>query len=74
MIMTIAGLGLYSYYVRELLAVLTLLSVPFFFLALVGLGGLLVWCATVQVALWARPASRSMIAFSRLLIEAYARP
>jgi hypothetical protein len=70
----IAGFGLYSYYVRELLAALTLFSVAFFFLALLGLGALLVWCASVQVAIWATPASRSMIAFSRRLIAARARP
>ena len=73
-IVTIVGLGLYSYYVRELLAALTIFSVAFFFLALVGLGALLVWCASVQVALWAMPASRSLIAFSRRLIAAYAKP
>lgn len=74
LIVTIVGLGLYSYYVRELLAALTLFSMAFFLLALVGLAALLVWCASVQVAIWARPASRNMIAFSRRLIAAYARP
>jgi hypothetical protein len=74
LIVTMVGLGLYSYYVRELLAALTLFSLAFFFLALVGLGALLVWSATVQMAIWARPASRSMIAFSRRLIAAYAKP
>jgi uncharacterized membrane protein len=73
LIVTIAGLGLYSYYVRELLAALTIFSVAFFFLALVGLGALLVWSASVQVAVWARPVSRNMIAFSRRMIAAYAR-
>jgi hypothetical protein len=61
------GLGLYSYYVRELLAALTLFSVAFFLLALVGLGALLVWSVSVQAAIWARVASRSMIAFSSRL-------
>jgi hypothetical protein len=74
LIVTIVGLGLYSYYVRERLAALTLFSVAFFLLALVGLGALLVWCATVQVAVWARPASRSLIAFSRRSLAAYAGP
>jgi hypothetical protein len=73
-IVTIVGLGLYSYYVRELLAALTIFSVAFFFLSLVALGALLIWCASVQVAIWARPASRNVIAFSRRLIAAYARP
>lgn len=74
LIVMVVGLGLYSYYVRELLAALTLFSMAFFFLALVALGALLVWSASVQVAIWAGPASRSMIAFSRRLIAAYARP
>src|ERR1700722_11494253 len=56
LIVTIVGFGLYSYYVRELLAALTLFSVAFFFLALVGLGALLVWYAGVQVAIWTTPA------------------
>jgi hypothetical protein len=73
LIATIVGLSLYSYYARELMAALTLFSAAFFFLALVGLGAFLVWCAGVQVAIWARPASRNAIAFSRRLIEAYAR-
>lgn len=67
LIVTIVGLGLYSYYVRELLAALTLFSVAFFLLALVGLGALLVWSASVQAAIWARAVSRSMIAFSSRL-------
>lgn len=74
LILTIVGLALYSYYVRELLAALTLFSVAFFVVALVGLGTLLMWCASVQVAVWARPASRNVIEFSRRLIAAYARP
>lgn len=74
LMVTIVGLGLYSYYVRELLAALTLFSADFFFLALLGLGALLVWCASMQVANWGRPVSRSMTAFSRRLIAAYARP
>ena len=74
LLVTIVGLGLYSYYTRELLAALTLFSVAFFLLALVGLGALLVWSASVQVAIWARPASRNVIAFSRRLIAVYARP
>jgi hypothetical protein len=74
LIVTVVGLGLYSYYTRELLAALTIFSVAFFFLALVGLGALLVWCASVQAAIWARPASRNVIAFSRRLIAAYAKP
>jgi hypothetical protein len=71
---TIMGLGLYSYYFRELMAALTLFSVAFFFLVLVVLGALLAWSVSVQVAIRAWPVSRSMVAFSRRLIAAYARP
>jgi hypothetical protein len=46
----------------------------FFFLFLVALGALLIWCASVQAAIWARPVSRNLVAFSRRLIAAYARP
>lgn len=74
LIVTSVGLGLYSYYVRELMTALTIFSLAFFFLVLIALAGLLVWCAGVQAAILARPASRSMIAFSRRLIAAYARP
>ncbi len=74
LIVTIVGLALYSYYVRELLTALSLFSVAFFFLALVGLGALLIWCASVQVAIWAGPASRNVVAYSRRLIAANARP
>lgn len=73
LIVTIVGLGLYSYYVRELMAALTMFSVAFLLLALAGLGGLLAWSASVQMAIWAGPASRNMIAFSRRLIAAYAK-
>jgi hypothetical protein len=70
----VVGLGLYSYYVRELLASLVLFSVGFIFLGLVALGMFLIWSASVQVAIWTRPASRNMIALSRRLIAEYARP
>jgi hypothetical protein len=65
LIVTIVGLGLYSYYVRELLAVLTLFSVVFAVLALPMLTALLIWYTSVQVAAWAKPASISVIAYSR---------
>ena len=75
LIVTIVGLGTYSYYfVRELLAALTLFSVAFFLIALVGLGPLLIWSAGVQLLSWARQASRNVILRSRRLIAAYARP
>ena len=70
----IVGLGLYSYYVREALASLVLFTGAFFVLGLVVLGVFLVWCAGEWVAIWAQPASRSVIALSRRLIAAYVRP
>jgi hypothetical protein len=66
---------MYSYYfVRQLIAALTLFSVGFFLLALVGLAALLIWSAGVQLVIWAKPASRNVILHSRRLIAAYARP
>jgi hypothetical protein len=70
----IVGLGLYSYYVRELLVSLLLFCVAFFFLALAVLGAFLIWYAGEQMAIWTRPATRNMIVLSRRLITAYARP
>jgi hypothetical protein len=52
----IAGLSLYSYYVRELLASLVLFTVVFSFLGLMALGVFLIWCASKKVAIWIRPA------------------
>jgi hypothetical protein len=69
----IVGLGMYSYYVRELLASLALFSLGFVFLTLFGLGAFLVWWASVQLRIWAGPASRNMMAFSRRIISAYAK-
>ncbi len=74
LLVVIVGLGLYSYFVRELLAALTLFGIAVFFLALLGLGSFLAWCAGAHVAIWARPASRNAIVFSRRLIAAYVRP
>ena len=71
---TVVGLGLYSYYVRELLASLLLFTVGFFILELVVLGVFLLWCASVQVAIRTPSASRNMIAYSRRLITATVRP
>lgn len=69
----IVGLGLYSYYVRELLASLLLFSVAFFFLGLVGLGAFLIRYASWQLAIWTGPVSRHMVAISQRFIAAYAR-
>jgi hypothetical protein len=73
LVLTIVGLGLYSYYVRELLAALALFGVAFFSLTLVALGALLIWCASEQMAAWSLPAPRNVMALSRRLITAYAR-
>jgi hypothetical protein len=48
----IVGLGLYSYYVRELLASLVLFSAVFAGIAFIVLGGVLAWYASKQIALW----------------------
>jgi hypothetical protein len=70
----IVGLGLYFYYVRELLASLLLFSVAFFFLDLVALGAFLIWYESWQLAIWTGPVSRHMVAISLRFITAYARP
>jgi hypothetical protein len=73
LIVALAALSLYSYHVRELLAALALFSVVFFPASLVLLGVFLTWCASEQVAIWIRPASNNMVAFSRRLMLAYAK-
>jgi len=74
LIVTIVGLGLYSYYVRELLTVLTIFSVVFAVVALPTVSALLIWYTSVQVAAWAKPASISVIAYSRRRIAPYMHP
>jgi hypothetical protein len=71
--MVIVGLGLYSYYVRELMASLVLFAGAFLFLSLLALGVFLAWRAAEKIVIWTPPASRSMIALSRRLIAAYAK-
>jgi FtsH-binding integral membrane protein len=70
----IVGLGLYSYYVRELLASLLLFSLAFLCFGLALAGIVFIWSASEKLAMWTVPASRNVIAFSRRLIAAYARP
>jgi hypothetical protein len=70
----IVGLGLYSYYARELLASLLLFSVAFFCLGLVALGAFLILYAGWQLAIRTRPVSRHMAAITQRFITAYARP
>lgn len=62
--MTIVALGLYSYYVRELLASLLLFSALFLTMGLIVLGVVVAWHASEQVALWSRLASRNAIALT----------
>lgn len=72
LVVLIAGLGLPSSYVRELLVSFVLFTVVFLFLALIALGVLLAWWAGEQVALRTKPLSRSVVAFSHRLIATYA--
>jgi hypothetical protein len=74
LIAAIAGLGLYSYSVRELLASLALLTMAFFLLGAVALGALLIWSASEKVAIRTALASHKMIALSRRFIIAYTKP
>jgi hypothetical protein len=54
----IVELGLYSNYVRALPASLLPFNAAFFSISLVALSALLAWCASKQVTLWSRSASR----------------
>ena len=72
-IVTVAALDLYSYYVRELLVSLALFTVAFLILALAVLAAVLFWWASEQLASRTGPASRKVVAFSRRVIAAYAR-
>jgi hypothetical protein len=60
----IVGLGLYSFYVRELLASLFVFSAIFFVFGLIVLTLFLSWTASRRVALWSRSASRSVLALA----------
>ena len=57
----IVGLGLYSFYVRQLLASLFLFSAIFFSFGLMVLTVFLSWSASKQVARWGRSASRNVV-------------
>ena len=61
LVVTIVGLGLYSYYVRELLASLLLFSAVFFAIGLFVLIVVLAWDASNLLALWSRLASRNAV-------------
>jgi hypothetical protein len=61
---TIVALGLYSYYVRELLASLLAFSTLFLAVGLIVLGAVLAWYASKQVVLWSRLAPRNAIALT----------
>jgi hypothetical protein len=70
----VVGLGLYSFYVRELLASLALFTGAFFLLGLALFGIVLLGWVALHVILSAGAATRNTIAFSRRLIAAYAKP
>jgi hypothetical protein len=61
---TIAALGLYSYYVRELLASLLLFSAFFLALGLIVLGAVLAWYTGERIALWSRLVPRDAVALT----------
>ena len=62
--MTIVGFGLYSYYVRELLASPFLFSVLFLAVGLIVMGVILAWYESEEVALWSGLVSRNAIALT----------
>ena len=64
----ILGFGLYSFYVRELLASLALFTGAFFLLGMAFVGLFLLGWTALQAIRWAGPASRDMVAFSRRLV------
>jgi hypothetical protein len=74
LVVTIAGLNRYSYYVHELLVSLALFTLVFLILALAAFAAVFLWWASEQLANKSGPASRKVIVFSRRLIAAYARP
>lgn len=59
---TIVGLGLYSYYVRELVASLLLFSAVFWGMAFIVLGGVLAWYTSKQIAVWSSRMARGVVA------------
>jgi hypothetical protein len=69
----VAGLGLYSYCVREMLVSLVLFAGLFLGVGLMALAVIFLWYVAEKVALWTPQASRGLIALSRRLIAAYAR-
>ena len=73
LIAVIAGVGLYSYCVRELLASLVLFTVAFFLLGAAALGVFLIWCASEKAVIRSAPASRKIISLSRRFIFTYSR-
>jgi hypothetical protein len=74
LIVTTIGLDLYSYHVHELLVSLAVFTVAYLVLALTALAAVFLWWSGEQLANRTGPASRRVIAFSRRLIAAYARP
>ena len=60
----LVGLGLYSYYVRELMASLVLFGAFFFSAGLLIVSVFLLWGATKRAALWGSTTARSTLALA----------
>ncbi len=73
LIAAVVGLGLYFYFVRELLVSLALFSVAFLILTLAALAAVFLWWASEQLASRSGATSRWMLAASRRAMAAYAR-
>ncbi len=74
LVATVVVFDLYSYRVRELLVSLALFTVAYLILALIVLAAVLLWWVSEQLTNRTGPASRRVLAFSRHLIAAYAKP
>jgi hypothetical protein len=64
LVVTMVALGLYSYYVRELLASLLSFSALVLAIGLIVLGTALAWYASGQVAVWSKLVSLDAIALT----------
>lgn len=61
--MTVAWFGICWFHVCELISALALFGVAYIFLFFAAVGALLVWDATEQITIWAKPLSRKVVAF-----------
>ena len=74
MAVIIVALALHSYYVRELLVSVALFSLGFLFLAVLVIATVVLWWASEQLADRAGRVSRKVMALSRRVIAAHAKP